>query len=116
MLSIKNGKISLTRGDSASICVNLVDASGKQYEMRTGDTLTLTVKERAEDDSAQLLQVVSNTNTIKLAPSDTKNIQPASYSCDIQLETSEGDIFTVVGATTKSTRLDNFIILPEVTV
>ena len=55
MLTIKNGKILLTRGDSAYINVDLTTSTGEVYEMQAGDTLTLTVRQLADDTSAVLL-------------------------------------------------------------
>ena len=52
MLTIKNGRILLTRGDSAYINVELTTSTGEVYEMQAGDTLTLTVRQLADDTSA----------------------------------------------------------------
>lgn len=116
MLMIKNGKIMLTRGDSAYITVTLKALDGAAYTMQAGDKLTLTVRKQAIDASSVLLQSVSDTDTIKLAPEQTKTLASGSYSYDIQLTTIAGDVFTVVGATSINSNLSNFIVLPEVTV
>ncbi len=115
MLSIKNGKISLTRGDSAYINVDLTTSTGEVYEMQAGDTLTLTVRRLADDTSAVLLQTESDSAQLHLLPAQTKQLSAGKYSYDIQLVTSSGDVYTVVGATNTSTILNNFTILPEVT-
>lgn len=116
MLMIKNGKIMLTRGDSAYITVTLKALDGAAYTMQAGDKLTLTVRKQAIDASSVLLQSVSDTDTIKLAPEQTKTLASGSYSYDIQLTTIAGDVFTVVGATSINSNLSNFIVLPDVTV
>ena len=41
MLMIKNGKIMLTRGDSAYINVDLTTSTGEVYEMQAGDAQTM---------------------------------------------------------------------------
>lgn len=116
MLMIKNGKIMLTRGDSAYITVTLKALDGAAYTMQAGDKLTLTVRKQAIDASSVLLQSVSDSNTIKLAPEQTEKLASGSYSYDIQLTTVAGDVFTVAGATSINSNLANFIVLPEVTV
>lgn len=84
--------------------------------MQAGDKLTLTVRKQAIDTSSVLLQSVSDTDTIKLAPEQTKTLASGSYSYDIQLTTIAGDVFTVAGATSTNNNLSNFVVLPEVTV
>lgn len=116
MLVIKNGKILLTKGDSAYINVDLTSATGEVYEMQTGDTLTLTVRQLADDTSAVLLQAESDNTQLHLTPEQTKQLSAGKYSYDIQLSTASGDVYTVVGAADTGTSLNNFMILPEVTV
>ena len=116
MLMIKNGRIMLTRGDSAYITVTLKAQDGAAYTMQAGDKLALTVRKLAIDTSVVLLQSVSDTDTIKLAPEQTEKLVPGSYSYDIQLTTVAGDVFTVAGATSTNNNLSNFVVLPEVTV
>lgn len=116
MLMIRNGKILLTRGDSAYITVTLKAQDGAAYTMQAGDKLTLTVRKQAIDTSSVLLKSVSDTDTIKLAPEQTKTLASGSYSYDIQLTTIAGDVFTVAGATSTNNNLSNFVVLPEVTV
>ena len=113
MLMIRNGKIMLTRGDSAYITVTLKAQDGAAYTMQAGDKLMLTVRKQAVDTSSVLLQSVSDSNTIKLAPEQTEKLASGSY---IQLTTVAGDVFTVAGATSINSNLANFIVLPEVTV
>ena len=116
MLMIRNGKIMLTRGDSAYITVTLKSQEGSAYTMQAGDKLTLTVRKQAVDTSSVLLQSVCDSNTIKLTPEQTEKLSSGSYSYDIQLTTVAGDVFTVAGATSINSNLANFIVLPEVTV
>lgn len=116
MLLIDDNKITLTRGDSAYIHVELAAEDGSAYQMQDGDRLRLTVRERADDSCSILMAAESNTDTIWLAPAVTGAVAPGKYSCDIQLETAAGDVFTVLGAESVRTNLKNFVVLPEVTV
>lgn len=111
MFEAKNGQIKITRGDSASLRVTLRMTTGEAYEMQDGDRLTLTVR-RAPGDT-KLVEIISDTNTLTFRPADTKDLEAGAYCFDIQLTTSGGDIFTVVGMNTGI--LTNMTVLPEIT-
>lgn len=95
MFEIKNKIIKITKGDSAIINVDLKYSDGSEYTMSAGDTLTFTVKKSLSGSA--LLQVVSTTNVIELEPSQTKNLSVGGCYYDIQLDTSDGNVYTVVG-------------------
>ena len=116
MLLIEGNIITLTRGDSAYIHVELITEDCSAYQMQEGDRLRLTVRERADDSHIILMETESSTDTILLAPAVTGAVAPGKYSCDIQLETAAGDVYTVLGAESVRTNLKNFVVLPEVTV
>lgn len=108
---IKNKGIKITKGDSAAIKVNLVNEKGEPYDMQTGDKLTMTVRKNI--DSPVLMQINSTSNILDLTPSDTKNLEVGSCCFDIQLNTSAGDVFTVVGLDCFVTK--NMVVIGEVT-
>ena len=105
----------LTRGDSAYIDVSITTATGETYVMQTGDRLTLTVRQQADENSAVLLQAESSTTQLHLLPAQTKQLSVGKYSYDVQLSTASGDVYTVAGATGTDINLNNFTVLPEVT-
>jgi hypothetical protein len=111
MFEIKDKVIKITRGDSASLKVGLKKADGSDYVMQEGDTLTMTV--RKVIGSSILMQVVSNTNTIYISPSDSKNLLVGSCVYDIELRTATQDVFTVIGLGENVTK--NMIVCAEVT-
>ena len=111
MLEVKNGIIKFTRGDSASLKVDMKKADGSEYVMQSGDTLTMTV--RKVIGSSILMQIVSETNTIYISPTDSKNLAIGSCVYDIELKTASGDVFTVVGLGENVTK--NMIVCAEVT-
>lgn len=116
MLSVKDGVITLTKGDTAYLSVALTDASGQPYELQTGDLLTLTIRRVADAESDVLLTSVSDTTTLTLTAEQTALLPVGPLSYDIQLTTQAGEVFTVVGASTVRPDLRNFVVLPEVTV
>lgn len=115
MLMIEDGIITLTRGDTAALEVALITQDGTAYTMQEGDTLTITVRERADPESEVLMAVTSQDNTLVLPHQQTKAMPVGSLSYDIQLNTASGDVFTVLGARGIGKSLRNFVVLPEVT-
>ena len=108
MLTIIDGKISLTRGDTAYLTVDITNELGEEYAMQSGDTLTLSVKKRYIEPTYSFQAVATGSNTIKISPEDTKLLNFGEYVYDIQLNTETGDVYTIVPVNT-------FEITPEVT-
>lgn len=97
MLTFEDGVISLTRGDTAYLSLNLTN-NGEPYEFKDGDTVTLTVKKNYDEEENYLFQkVVAGGDTIVIEPQDTKPYDYGSYIYDVQVNTAIGEVFTVVG-------------------
>ena len=112
MFKIVKGNLFITKGDTGAFYVKMTKKSdGAEYILREGDKLTLTVREQV--GSPVLLRAESTTNNIRMNPSDTKNLEVGTCVYDIQLDTAEGDVFTIVGLTDESER--NMTVYPEVT-
>lgn len=116
MLKVSGTTITMTRGDTAVLDVSLTDVTGAAYEMQAGDTLTITVRKTASESSDVLLTATSDNTSLCIRPQDTAGIQPGACSYDIQLNTAQGDVFTVIGAESSNAALRNFVLLPEVTI
>lgn len=98
MLTIEDGAISLTRGDTAYLNIAIQNDDGSDYEFQEGDTLTLSVRKDYEEDTPYLFQKkVDGGQTIIIYPEDTKDKEYGSYYYDVQLNTYLGEVFTVVG-------------------
>ncbi len=86
-----------TRGDSAEFKVRTVvetdDGDTVDYEMASKDMITITLRRTTKSDIA-LQKNFIGTNVIKLDPSDTEDLDVASYKFDIQLDTENGDRYT----------------------
>lgn len=112
MFEIKNNVMMITKGDSAKIAVGLTQADGEVYSMQPGDTLTMTVRKKPK--GPVLFSVVSDVPLIKLTPEETKKLVPGKCCFDIELKTSDGDVYTVVGIRSNETD-GNLIVYPEIT-
>lgn len=105
MLDIHGTSIFLTRGDTAYLQFPLYNAifkDGKvveksEYEIDEQDSLTITVSKKANDASAAVFRhTVFGDNTIKIVPSDTRDLVIGQYRYDVELVMANGDVFTVV--------------------
>lgn len=97
MFKVNGTNISLTRGDSATLHVDLTQG-GAPYEPQEGDVLTLTVKKDAKDAEALLTITADSECTFHFAPSDTDGLAFGGYKYDIQLTTGE-EVYTPIVAT-----------------
>ena len=111
MLKISNNIIKMTKGDSAMFNVAITYADGTPYEMKSGDTLKMTV--RRTIGSEVLLESESTTGTITLTHEMTSNLIPGQCVYDIELKTSTGEVYTVIGLRDNSTY--NMYVIGEVT-
>ena len=93
MLTIKGNDIHLTKGDSAYLNVEITNDDGTPYNIKEGDTLTMTLK------ATNGTQIFSKTGkayeSIIIEPQDTINVGVGRYKYDIQLNT-ENQVYTII--------------------
>lgn len=106
MIQIKRNKISLTRGDTASLKLNLKNEKGESYELKDGDKIVFTLKKSPISDVVIIQKILEN-NEFRIVSSDTKNLDYGPYIYDIQLTNYNKFVNTVVPPTL-------FEVLPEV--
>ena len=111
MFEVKNKMIKMTKGDSASLKVDLKKSNGSSYTMQSGDTLTMTVRKSVK--SEVLMQVISDKSTIYISPSDSKKLTVGNCVYDIELKTASGDVFTIIGLDDSGAK--NMTVYAEVT-
>ena len=107
MLYIEENTIRLTRGDTAYLEIPLVTSDGI-YEMSPEDTLTFSVKKNTRETEYIFQKVITGVNTFRVEPNDTDELTFGKYVYDVQLNTPEGDVYTVIPPST-------FEVLAEVT-
>lgn len=104
-------KITVTRGRSATIIINVPDANGGGYTLESGEKLLFGVKETALNEELLIQKTITECTdgvaTLKLIPEDTVNLKFGRYIYDVSLE-SGSDLFDVVTT-------DAFVIKPNVT-
>lgn len=109
MLRTENNAIYLTRGDSASLEIRITRADGTVYFPAEGDELTFTLKRSVRDEESIISKKASADGKISIEPSDTAGLAFGEYRYDVQLNTKEGKVYTVVEP-------DSFFVCEEVTV
>ena len=90
----KNKKIILTKGDTASMFVEVKYLDNTPYNVKEDDTITLTVKKTPS--SAPSIVKQAGEQYIVFKPEDTSDMSTGLYTYDIQLENADGDIYTIV--------------------
>lgn len=98
MFKVEDGKIYLTRGDSAYLEVLCTNSDGTPYEFKEGDTLTLSIKTSASDTQYKVTKTISAVDeAFAFAPNDTSSLDCGKYYYDIQINTAIGEVFTIIG-------------------
>ena len=105
MLTIKNNKITLTRGDTARIDL-AISKDGTAYDF-SADTVVFSVKTSTENPEYVFQKTVTD-GVIYIAPSDTESLPYGTYRYDVQVTTTGGDVCTVIPPSI-------FEVAPEVT-
>ena len=96
VLSVNKSNISLTRGDSAYLTLEIdVNNTGQRYSRQEGDSLVFTVK-RSYDYSESILRKEIEGLTLILDPEDTEKMNYGEYWYDVQLTTKCGNVYRVI--------------------
>lgn len=99
--SVKGTSITLTRGDSFSADIGIIQPDGEPYIPSEGDQIRFAMKRNVKDEEVLILREIPiETMRLVLTPEDTKELEFGSYVYDIQLTKSTGEVDTFI---TKST-------------
>lgn len=107
MFKIDNDDIELTRGDSATIKVEITKQDNSLYKRKGVDKLVFTLKKSYNSNQTLLRKEIEGL-TFLINPEDTQSLAYGEYWYDIQLTTTNGNVYTVVGPA-------RFILREEVT-
>lgn len=105
---INGTSISLTKGDTLKITIEIKNADGTVYTPISGDAIRFAMKKNITDAVCLIIKEIPvNTMQLEFAPSDTANMDYGIYVYDMQITLVNGDVYTFV---TES----SFIITEEV--
>lgn len=97
MLKVKNnGTVSMSRGDTVYLNVEILDAEGEPYTLKEGDKLYFAAKKKATDRDYAIPPKLLNGTLLELTSSDTYDLDFGSYLYDIQLRTADGRSNTII--------------------
>lgn len=101
MLKVNDKTITLTRGDSLAIKLDIFDSEGNAYTPSSGDTIRFAMKKSYSDSECLISKVIPNdTMMLSLAPSDTKDLAFGSYVYDIEITFATGAVDTFIDRAT----------------
>jgi hypothetical protein len=100
-MTISGTDISMVRGDTESITLNLTEDAVARA-LVTGDKVYFTVKKYTSDTTAALQKLVetftdAGAAVIAIAHADTESMAVGAYWYDIQITFADGTVKTVVG-------------------
>ncbi len=93
MLSTNSNEIRITKGDTMSVEVELKNLDGSLYEMKEGDKIVFSVKQRLSDKYEVLLEKAGL--PFEFSAEDT-NLPTGKYYYDVVLTSRAGDRVTVI--------------------
>lgn len=102
MLNVeRDGVIRLTRGDTAYLQVPITnEITNSDYILSPDDVLKFTIKRSVNDTDPLVQKVLYGANLFHIEPTDTKHLSFGKYLYDVELTTSNGDVYTVIVPTT----------------
>lgn len=97
MVRIRGTTITMTRGDTLSVDVEIVQADGSKYILRDGDSVRFAMKRDYTDAEPILLKDLDDVNPrIELLPEDTKDLDFGRYVYDVELTKEDGTVDTFI--------------------
>lgn len=97
MIEINGKAITLTRGDTARISVEITDADGEAYTPQTGDVVQFVCKKTWLSSESLITKTIpTDTLELELEPEDTAELPFDSYVYDIKLTNAGGDVDTFI--------------------
>lgn len=107
MLNCQNNVITMTRGDTAVLRLDITDDKGNPYKLTDSDVVLLTLK-RSVLDKSVIFQKSMVDGKIIIQPQDTASLEYGQYFYDVELTKEDGFVATVIPP-------HRFIVAEEVT-
>ena len=103
----EDAAVSMTRGDTEELVVEVTDAEGNPVQLVSADTATLTVRRRRRADADVILelegQIDGSTITFSIPPEATQAVAAGRYVYDVEVVGSIGTKTVVGGGETDAT-------------
>lgn len=104
MVTIDGTTITMVRGDTAKIAIEITNANGDPYEIQNGDSIRFAAKKKYTDNAVLIQKDVDVEDLILiLNPEDTKPLEMGAskgkYVYDIQITQADGTVDTFIRGT-----------------
>ena len=99
MVSIKGSTITITKGDTLDLKVEITCLDGSSYRPKAGDVIRFALKQRYSDRKPLLVKVIPNaTLNLRLESEETKLLKAGGspYVYDIQITMEDGTVDTFI--------------------
>ena len=100
MLKLRKNNIFMTRGDTVSLKIDLVDCEGEPYYLKEGDKAIFRMKRKVCDKELLInkdLEIDEEGQIfLVIDPVDTEYLKFGLYVYEIELVTAEDDHYTVI--------------------
>lgn len=95
MLNCQNNTITLTRGDTAVLKLDITDDKGNPYKLTDGDVVIFTLKKSVMERDV-IFQKSMVDGKIIIQPQDTAGLEYGQYFYDVELTKDDGFVATVI--------------------
>jgi hypothetical protein len=92
MLKVDDGNITLTRGDTAVIDLD-IKVNGRPYDFNQSDKIIFSMKE-SYDDQSYIMQRQLTNHLLTFSHTDTNSLEAGTYVYDVQLSFADGQVVT----------------------
>jgi hypothetical protein len=97
MVNIQGSTITLTRGDTLRVSLELTDHTGNIYTPNEGDHIRFAMKRKYNDAEPLILKTIPNdTLILEIEPQETKSLPCVEYVYDIEMTYANGDVDTFI--------------------
>lgn len=99
MVSINGTTVTMTRGDTLNVRVDICYADGTSYVVRAGDVIRFALKQRYTDEEVLISkEIPHDTMILRLESAETKLLRAGwtPYVYDIQLTMEDGTVDTFI--------------------
>lgn len=95
-VKIKKNNITMTRGDTVRVPIDITDDDGVSYIPTEGDVVRFAAKKAYSDEAPCILKDIPlDTLELHIEPSDTKNLeQPCTLVYDVEITLTDGTVDT----------------------
>lgn len=101
MVKISGTTITMTRGDTLSVKVNIFNSDQTEYEVKDEDIIRFALKKKYKDPEPLIIKVLDHdTLLLQLDPEDTENLDYGDYVYDIEITMEDGTVDTFIAEAT----------------